>query len=126
MVGMVGVDFCYLKIKNIDHDDPNKILSIQIWDTTGAERFKAITTSHIRGADGAYLVYDVTSEMSFKNLNYWYECIADNDIVIYLIGNKSDLINEQGRMVNKQEAIYFVKLLNILIKMIILVLLPYK
>ena len=109
---MVGVEFCYLKIKNIDHDDPNKILSIQIWDTTGAERYIAITTSHIRGADGAYLVYDVTSEMSFKNLNYWYECIknsADNDIVIYLIGNKSDLINEQGRMVNKQEAINFVK-----------------
>ena len=50
--------------------------------------------------------------MSFKNLNYWYESIknaADNDIIIYLIGNKSDLIYEQGRMVNKQEAINFVK-----------------
>jgi small GTP-binding protein len=112
MEATIGVEFMYLKIKDIDKDDPNKTLSIQIWDTSGAERYRAITTSHIRGADGAYLVYDVTSEMSFKNLNYWYESIknsADNDIIIYLIGNKSDLIYEQGRMVNKQEAINFVK-----------------
>ena len=112
MEATIGVEFMYLKIKDIDKDDPNKILSIQIWDTSGAERYRAITTSHIRGADGAYLVYDVTSEVSFRNLDYWYESIknsADNDIVIYLIGNKSDLIYEQGRMVNKQEAINFVK-----------------
>ena len=50
--------------------------------------------------------------MSFKNLNFWHESIknsADNDIVIYLIGNKNDLIYEKGRMVNKQETINFVK-----------------
>ena len=104
MEATIGVEFMYLNIKDIDKNDPNKTLSIQIWDTSGAERYRAITTSHIRGADGAYLVYDVTSEMSFKNLNYWYESIknsADNDIVIYLIGNKSDLIYEQGRMRKK-------------------------
>ena len=98
MEATIGVEFMYLKIKDIDKDDPNKVLSIQIWDTSGAERYRAITTSHIRGADGAYLVYDVTGEMSFRNLNYWYESIknsADNDIVIYLIGNKSDLIEEE-------------------------------
>ena len=85
MEATIDVEFMYLKIKNIDKDAPNKTLSIQIWDTSGVERYRAITTSHIRGADGAYLIYDVTSEMSFKNLNYWYESIknsADNDIVI--------------------------------------------
>ncbi len=95
MEATIGVEFMYLNIKDIDKDDPNKTLSIQIWDTSGAERYRAITTSHIRGADGAYLVYDVTNESSFRNLNYWYENIrnsTDNDIVIYLIGNKSDLI----------------------------------
>ncbi len=60
MEATIGVEFMYLKIKEIDKDDPNKTLSIQIWDTSGAERYRAITTSHIRGADGAYLVYDVT------------------------------------------------------------------
>ena len=54
--------------------------------------------------------------MSFKNLNYWYESIknsADSDIVIYLIGNKSDLIYEQGRMVNKSLAVNFVREYNL-------------
>lgn len=111
MEATIGVEFMYLNIKDIDKNDPSKSLSIQIWDTSGAERYKAITTSHIRGADGAYIVYDISNESSFKNLDYWYNCIkdaADNDIIIYLIGNKSDLIYEEGRAVKKKDAIDFV------------------
>mgnify|MGYP002626603756 FL=1 len=112
MEATIGVEFMYLNIKDIDKNDPSKSLSIQIWDTSGAERYKAITTSHIRGADGAYIVYDISNENSFKNLDYWYNCIkdsADSDIIIYLIGNKSDLIYEEGRVVKKMDAIDFVK-----------------
>ena len=104
MEATIGVEFMYLNIKDIDKDDPSKSLSIQIWDTSGAERYKAITTSHIRGADGAYIVYDISNESSFNNLDYWYNCIkdsADSDIIIYLIGNKSDLIYEEGRVVRR-------------------------
>ena len=116
MEATIGVEFMYLNIKDIDKDDPSKSLSIQIWDTSGAERYKAITTSHIRGADGAYIVYDISNESSFRNLKYWYNCIkdaADSDIIIYLIGNKSDLIYEEGRAVKKMDAIDFVKKYNI-------------
>ena len=112
MEATIGVEFMYLNIKDIDKNDPSKSLSIQIWDTSGAERYKAITTSHIRGADGAYIVYDISNESSFNNLEYWYNCIkdsADSDIIIYLIGNKSDLIYEEGRVVRKMDAIDFVK-----------------
>ena len=111
MEATIGVEFMYLNIKDIDKDDPSKILSIQIWDTSGAERYKAITTSHIRGADGAYIVYDISNESSFNHLDYWYNCIkdvAEKDILIYLIGNKSDLIYEEGRAVKKKDAIEFV------------------
>ena len=112
MEATIGVEFMYLNIKNIDKDDPSKSLSIQIWDTSGAERYKAITTSHIRGANGAYIVYDISNESSFKNLDYWYNCIkdaVDEQIIIYLIGNKSDLIYEEGRVVKKMDAMEFVK-----------------
>ena len=112
MAATIGLEFMYLNIKDIDKDDPSKSLSIQIWDTSGAERYKAITTSHIRGANGAYIVYDISNENSFKNLEYWYNCIkdsADNDIIIYLIGNKSDLIYEEGRVVKKMDAMEFVR-----------------
>ena len=111
MEATIGVEFMYINIKDIDKDDPNKTMSIQIWDTSGAERYKAITTTHIRGADGAYIVYDISNESSFTHLNYWYNCLrdaADNDIIIFLIGNKSDLIYEEGRAVKKKDAIDFI------------------
>ena len=59
MEATIGVEFMYVNIKEIDKEDSNKTMSIQIWDTSGAERYKAITTTHIRGADGAYIVYDI-------------------------------------------------------------------
>ena len=111
MEATIGVEFMYINIKDIDKDDPSKTLSIQIWDTSGAERYKAITINHIRGADGAYIVYDLSNLSSFNNLKYWYNCIkdaADDDIIIYLIGNKSDLIYEEGRAVKKMDAVEFV------------------
>ena len=110
MEATIGVEFMYVNIKEIDKEDPNKTMSIQIWDTSGAERYKVITTTHIRGADGAYIVYDISNESSFTHLIYWYNCIkdaADEDIIIYLIGNKSDLIYEEGRAVKKKDAIEF-------------------
>jgi GTPase SAR1 family protein len=60
----------------------------------GAERYRAITTSHIRNADGAFLVYDMSAESSFDNIDFWYESIkraTNDDIVVHLLGNKSDL-----------------------------------
>ena len=110
MEATIGVEFMYVNIKEIDKEDSNKTMSIQIWDTSGAERYKVITTTHIRGADGAYIVYDISNESSFTHLIYWYNCIKDaanEDIIIYLIGNKSDLIYEEGRAVKKKVAIEF-------------------
>ena len=111
MEATIGVEFMFINLKDVDKDDPNKTMSLQIWDTSGAEKYKAITTAHLRGADGAYIVYDISCESSFNHLSYWYNCIkdaAEKDIIIYLIGNKSDLIYEEGRAVKKKDAIEFV------------------
>ena len=43
----VGVEFGYLEAKDVDRDDPNISLSVQLWDTSGAERYRAITTRRI-------------------------------------------------------------------------------
>ena len=79
----------------------------------GAERYRAITTSHIRNADGAYLVYDITNLTSFKNINDWLDIVkkaTDDDIVIYLVGNKADLAeDERKRKVTKEMAISYSK-----------------
>lgn len=111
----VGVEFAYLDFDKIDPEDPTKKISIQIWDTSGAERYRAITTSHIRGADGAYLVYDITNQISFNNIDFWLETLkkaTDENIVIYLVGNKGDLVsdNKNNRKITKEEAITFAKM----------------
>lgn len=43
-----------------------------VWDTAGQERFRTLTPSYYRGAQGAILVYDVSSRASFERLDPWY------------------------------------------------------
>jgi len=46
---------------------------------------------------GIILVFDVTDEKSFANVDYWLNRIKENgdvDSEVILIGNKIDLINE--------------------------------
>lgn len=113
----VGVEFSEYEVKNIE----NKVnLSLQVWDTcndlylAGAERYRAITTSHIRNADGALLVYDLTDQNSFMSLDYWHDSIrkaTTEDIVIYLIGNKDDLEGTKVDEDMKQKACNIFKII---------------
>lgn len=60
----------------------------------GQERYRAITSAYYRGAVGAILVYDVTRELSFKNVERWLNELrtnGDSAVVISLVGNKVDL-----------------------------------
>lgn len=69
-------------------------MKAQIWDTAGQERYRAITSAYYRGALGALLVYDVTKPTTFENVSRWLKELrdhADSNIVIMLIGNKTDL-----------------------------------
>lgn len=69
-------------------------MKAQIWDTAGQERYRAITSAYYRGALGALLVYDVTKPASLENVKRWLKELrdhADPNIVIMLIGNKTDL-----------------------------------
>lgn len=71
-----------------------KTIKAQIWDTAGQERYRAITSAYYRGALGALLVYDVTKPTTFENVSRWLKELrdhADSNIVIMLIGNKTDL-----------------------------------
>ena len=72
----------------------DKLCKIEMWDTAGQERYKSMTSAYYRGAMGAILVYDVTSQSSFNNIERWYNEIRDfssKDIQIIMIGNKTDL-----------------------------------
>ncbi|KAI9270640.1 ras family-domain-containing protein [Phascolomyces articulosus] len=71
---------------------------LQIWDTAGQERFRAMAPMYYRGAQAAILVYDITSEESFTDMNTWVEELKKamtDDMVICIVGNKLDLASNQ-------------------------------
>lgn len=85
----IGVEFA---TKSIEWG--NKIIKAQIWDTAGQERYRAITSAYYRGAVAALLVYDTTKLHTFQNIEKWLQELkdyADDNIVIMLVGNKTDL-----------------------------------
>mmetsp|Transcript_124548 Transcript_124548/g.195165 ORF Transcript_124548/g.195165 Transcript_124548/m.195165 type:complete len:222 (-) Transcript_124548:154-819(-) len=85
----IGMDF---KVKMLNLG--GRRVKLQIWDTAGQESFRSITRSYYRGASGALLVYDISRRDTFNHLTRWLEEARQNanaNMVIMLIGNKSDL-----------------------------------
>ncbi|NXR20559.1 RAB13 protein, partial [Cinclus mexicanus] len=73
-------------------------------DTAGQERFKTITTAYYRGAVGIVLVYDITDEKSFENIQNWMKSIKENasaGVERLLLGNKCDM---EGRRKVQRDA----------------------
>ena len=98
----VGVEF---GSKNFILGEKEDIVKAQIWDTAGQERYRSVTKAYYKGAKGALLVYDITRKATFENIDNWLIDLrtnADKDILILLIGNKSDLIDT--REINEEEA----------------------
>tara|TARA_B110000208_G_C11679924_1_gene398354 strand:+ start:63 stop:851 length:789 start_codon:yes stop_codon:yes gene_type:complete len=99
----IGVEFGARMI-SID----GKNIKLQIWDTAGQESFRSITRSYYRGAAGALLVYDITRRETFNHLTRWLQEArqnANSNMVIMLIGNKSDL--DHRRAVSTEEGEQF-------------------
>ncbi|KAF9528209.1 ras family-domain-containing protein [Crepidotus variabilis] len=99
----IGVEFATRSI-NVD----GKTVKAQIWDTAGQERYRAITTAYYRGAVGALLVYDIAKHATYVNVTRWLQELrdhADSNIVLMLVGNKSDL--KHLRAVPTEEAKLF-------------------
>ena len=70
-------------------------IKFQIWDTSGQENYRSVTRSFYRRADCALLVFDLTISDTFQNCIHWLSEIRGNtktEIQVFLIGNKSDLL----------------------------------
>ncbi|RAL41642.1 hypothetical protein DM860_008824 [Cuscuta australis] len=109
----IGVEFA---TKSLTVD--GKVIKAQIWDTAGQERYRAITSAYYRGAVGALLVYDVTRHTTFENVSRWLKELRDHtdpNIVVMLIGNKSDLRHlvavstQEGTEFSEKESLYFME-----------------
>ena len=76
----------------------NKIINLFIWDTCGQEKFRSVTRQYYRDTQAILLVFDLTSEKSFYDLQSWFDEALDfvNDVrcMFFLLGNKSDIKDE--------------------------------
>uniref|UniRef100_A0A8C6J8G0 Uncharacterized protein n=1 Tax=Melopsittacus undulatus TaxID=13146 RepID=A0A8C6J8G0_MELUD len=107
----VGLDY---QVKTFVVD--NKCFALRLWDSAGQERYHSITKQFFRKADGVVLMYDITSEYSFLDVQYWLSCIqegAEDGVAILLLGNKSDCAAErqvpmeQGERLAKEHQLMF-------------------
>ncbi|CAF4503356.1 unnamed protein product [Rotaria sp. Silwood2] len=87
---------------------------MQLWDTTGRERYIAITRAYYRGSAGFLVIFDLTNRKSFNNVGQWIneaQKFAPANLPIILVGNKSDLIAQ--RQVTFEQATALAKQLNL-------------
>ena len=90
----IGLDYRLrsMKLKS------GKSIKLQIWDTAGQDRFRAITKNYYKGSHGIILIYDITNTQSFENVKTWVNQIreeASSNVIIYIAGNKVDMEDER-------------------------------
>ena len=81
----------------------NRKVNLQIWDTSGQERYQSITKNFYRNADGILFVFDVTNEDTFHHIKNWLITSEDidKDFKKMIVGNKIDL--EDKIVINKEK-----------------------
>ena len=97
----IGLDY-RLKTMTLEN---NKNIKLQIWDTAGQDRFRALTKNYYKGANGIILIYDISTTQTFENVKVWINQIkeeANANVIIYLVGNKIDLPTDK-RTVSEEE-----------------------
>ena len=97
-----------IDLKTANLEIKNKNIRIQIWDTAGQEKYKAITKNLFLKVMGAIIIFDITNEKSFNNLKNWVQMVKEEcgpHMTIIIVGNKSDLIEQ--RKINEEEVIAY-------------------
>lgn len=120
----------------------DRTVRLQLWDTAGQERFRSLIPSYIRDSSVAVVVYDISSMFyttpdgrlvtgdgrrcantcadakSFQNTKKWIDDVRaerGNDVIIVLVGNKTDLndkrevTTQQGEEEAKKNNLMFVE-----------------
>ena len=88
-IATIGVNYLPLEFSL-----PKGKLKVSLWDIAGSHDFKSITSQFYRGSDIACICFSLNQESSFNDIILWYERLiefAQNNIIIFLIGCKSDL-----------------------------------
>ena len=107
----IGTDKFEKKIK-LENGEEIKLI---FWDTPGVERFRSTAFTIMKGFQGIFLVFDVTSKESFNHINIWLDEIEEYCLnpILVLLGNKIDKVEERWNL-SKEEIDNFVKQKNLM------------
>jgi len=85
-----------VKLKN------GNTVKMNLWDTTGEEKFRSMLPMYYKSAKGAILTYDIGNKKSFDSVEYWIEELNEHvraeNLVLFLVGNKKDLPPEERQI----------------------------
>ena len=75
----------------------NQKIILNIFDTSGQERYHSISKNYIRNSDGIIFVFDLTNGITFDNIKRWLMNCEDliQDFQKIVVGNKLDLENRE-------------------------------
>jgi Ras-related protein Rab-1A len=94
-ISTVGVEY---KNKPVKLNNTNILL--QIWDTCGQERYKSLSKTFMKGADGILFVYDISNKQTFDHIKDWImeSQNSNNEFKKIIVGNKIDLPPERRKV----------------------------
>ena len=105
----IGVDFDKATIAL----DNKTIANLVIWDTSGLEKYRAITKVFLKESKAIILVYDITRKKTFDELkNYWIHQVRevnDKNIILAIVANKYELTENE---VNEEDVLNFAGKIN--------------
>ena len=74
-------------------------IKLQLWDTAGEERFRALTPMYYKDAQAILVCFSLTSMESFESLDKWLKDIdancQTNNYVLALVGTMLDLDDQK-------------------------------
>ncbi|NMC06090.1 MAG: GTP-binding protein [Candidatus Lokiarchaeota archaeon] len=86
----------------------NKHISMVMWDLGGQERFRFIQPQYVKGAAGAFVLFDLSDHSTFECVETeWLPLIRENaspTIPIVLVGTKVDIVKEETFQAMQSEA----------------------
>ena len=98
----------------------NRKYFVNVWDTSGQEKYRSVTNLFINGSNIVILVYAINSKQSFEGLDYWYNTIKEklegDNYVLAVVGSKIDLMDNE--VVSEEEAKNFANSKNALFKLV--------
>ena len=95
----LGVNFLTKTIRFIDDQNVQRSASLQVWDIAGQARHVSYSHLYLKGALGAFYVFDLTRRETLLQIQERWQTqvlkISPGSLSI-LIGNKADLKNKRA------------------------------